>query len=33
MAETFHRVYCRLTNHPRLSMRDGILYWLIDDVL
>lgn len=25
-----HRVYCRHADNPRLAMRDGILYWLVD---
>lgn len=29
--ETWHRVFCRASNHPRLSMNaNGSLYWLID---
>lgn len=25
-----HRVYCRLSDSPRLEMKAGELYWLID---
>lgn len=28
--ETWHRVYCRATDNPRLSVKEGQLYWLID---
>lgn len=28
--DTWHRVWCRHTNSPRLKMDDGVLYWLID---
>lgn len=24
-----HRVFCRLTDNPRLSMERGILYWIV----
>lgn len=27
---THHRVRCRLTGSPRIAMRDGHLYWLVD---
>ena len=30
-AETWHRVYCRKTDTPRLRLMDGVLYWLIDE--
>lgn len=28
--DSIHRVFCRHNDHPRLAMRDGALYWLID---
>lgn len=28
--ETWHRVYCRAAERPRLLMENGKLYWLID---
>ena len=28
---TFHRVFCRISDKPRLEMKDGVLYWLVDD--
>lgn len=28
--ERWSRVRCRLSEKPRLEMRDGILFWLID---
>jgi len=28
--QTFHRVYCRANERPRIGQRDGVLYWLID---
>jgi hypothetical protein len=28
--DTIHRVYCRRTDTPRLQMRGGELYWLVD---
>lgn len=28
--ETTHRVHCRSCERPRLEMRDGTLYWLVD---
>jgi len=27
---TWHRLCCRHSDKPRLSMKDGVLYWLID---
>ena len=27
-----HRVYCKWSDTPRLEMKDGELYWLIDKV-
>lgn len=27
---TIHRVYCHKSYDPRLGMRDGELYWLVD---
>ena len=29
-SDSVHRVYCRGVYRPRLMMRDGKLYWLID---
>ena len=28
--ETWWRVQCNHTDHPRVAMRDGVLYWLVD---
>lgn len=28
--ETTQRVHCRSCERPRLEMRDGVLYWLVD---
>lgn len=30
--KTVHRVYCRASEHARIGMRDGTLYWLLDPV-
>ncbi len=27
---TYHRVYCSESEKPRLSMEQGILYWLVE---
>lgn len=27
---SIHRVYCRHTEKPRLKMKDGVLYWLVE---
>jgi len=29
--DTIHRVYCKHSDTPRLAMRDGELYWLVDE--
>lgn len=28
--DTWWRVYCKHTDNPRVGVRDGVLYWLID---
>lgn len=30
MDQTIHRVYCKKAVAPRLAMKDGELYWLVD---
>ncbi len=30
LEDTVHRVYCRASDKPRLEMKDGKLFWLID---
>lgn len=29
--DTVQRVYCRKSDHARISMNDGELYWLVDN--
>lgn len=28
--DSVQRVYCRHSDHPRILMQDGVLYWLVD---
>lgn len=28
--DSWHRVHCRFSRYPRVSMVDGKLYWLVD---
>ena len=28
--DTVHRVHCRFARRPRLALRGGVLYWLVD---